>query len=565
MTFIAAGTALATSIGLTSAAAITAGTIGSSLAVAAGTGVAAGAAGAALGATGAAITGGDVGQGALMGGVGGAVTGGLASGLGGLAGAGASTAANVGVGAAAGAAGGAAGSAAAGQDVGKGALMGGAMGGIGGYLKGAAPAAEGVGETVPASAKDITTATGGATMRDTAPIGSLMKDSGGLGPTNLSATDVSNTLSTPVMTNSSGSLGTISGRELGSGVVNTAAATPPPPSAFEKGLASIKDLNGMDVAKTAAPGLISGAINGGGFDTPAPYVKPRTPLGRPAKMSKDYKPYFANPMDFYADGGAVGAMQSQQPMNKFAQMGLEMAQQQQPAQQANQQAAQQLAPQAPQAAPQGIAQIAPQATSAPATGIGYAKGGLLNDLPGSDIMKSAYDSSIGNVIAPSLSDKMFGEDKPDEVAKPTEQSDFMKQVQAGVQQQMQQQQGVQLQPQPQAQPYYQPQMHANGGLTGDNLGDYSHGGIAGLTSAVGSGVSDSIPAQIGDSGKQPARLAANEFVVPARAVSELGQGSSEAGAKQLQAMVDRIQAGRKKSIGKGKIAVDSKATKNLPA
>lgn len=566
MTFIAAGTALATSIGLTSAAAITAGTIGSSLAVAAGTGVAAGAAGAALGATGAAITGGDVGQGALMGGVGGAVTGGIASGLGGLAGAGASTAANVGVGAAAGAAGGAAGSAAAGQDVGKGALMGGAMGGIGGYLKGATPSAD-VAANTSASAEDIATATGGATMRDTAPIGSLMKDSGGLGPTALSPTEVSGALNTPVanMTANGGGLGAISGKELGSGVVNTVAATPPP-TPFQQGLASIKDLNAMDVAKTAAPGLISGAVNGGGFDTPAPYVKPRTPLARPAEMSKDYKPYFANPMDFYADGGAVGAMQSQQPMNKFAQMGLEMAQQQQSAQQANQQAAQQLAPQAPQAAPQGIAQIAPQATSAPATGIGYAKGGLLNDLPGSDIMKSAYDSSIGNVIAPSLSDKMFGEDKPDEVAKPTEQSDFMRQVQAGVQQQMQQQQNVQPQPQPQAQPYYQPQMYANGGSTGgDNLGDYSHGGIAGLTSAVGSGVSDSIPAQIGDSGKQPARLAANEFVVPARAVSELGQGSSEAGAKQLQAMVDRIQAGRKKSIGKGKIAVDSKATKNLPA
>jgi len=82
---------------------------------------------------------------------------------------------------------------------------------------------------------------------------------------------------------------------------------------------------------------------------------------------------------------------------------------------------------------------------------------------------------------------------------------------------------------------------------------------------VSSGVSDEIPAQIGTSGRQPARLAANEFVIPARAVSELGQGSSEAGAKQLQAMVDRIQAGRKKSIGKGKIAVDSKAIKHLPA
>lgn len=109
------------------------------------------------------------------------------------------------------------------------------------------------------------------------------------------------------------------------------------------------------------------------------------------------------------------------------------------------------------------------------------------------------------------------------------------------------------------------QMAATGGMMRDNLGGYSHGGIAGLTSAVGSGVSDDIPAQIGTSGKQPARLAANEFVIPARVVSELGQGSSEAGAKILQDMVNRVQLRRKKSIGKGKVAVDSKAIKELPA
>jgi hypothetical protein len=109
------------------------------------------------------------------------------------------------------------------------------------------------------------------------------------------------------------------------------------------------------------------------------------------------------------------------------------------------------------------------------------------------------------------------------------------------------------------------QMAAGGGMMRDNLGSYSHGGIAGLTSAVGSGVSDDIPAQIGTSGRQPARLAANEFVIPSRIVSELGQGSSEAGAKILQDMVNRVQARRKKSIGKGKVAVDSKARKELPA
>jgi hypothetical protein len=76
-------------------------------------------------------------------------------------------------------------------------------------------------------------------------------------------------------------------------------------------------------------------------------------------------------------------------------------------------------------------------------------------------------------------------------------------------------------------------------------------------------VSDSIPAVIGN--RQPARLADGEFVIPARIVSELGNGSTEAGAKQLYAMMDRVQAARKKTIGKGKVAVNSRAEKLLPA
>jgi hypothetical protein len=105
--------------------------------------------------------------------------------------------------------------------------------------------------------------------------------------------------------------------------------------------------------------------------------------------------------------------------------------------------------------------------------------------------------------------------------------------------------------------------YANGGMARDNLGGYSHGGIAGLTRGPGDGVSDSIPAQIGDSGKQPARLADGEFVIPSRIVSELGNGSTEAGAKALQAMVDRIQTRRSKTVGKGKVAVNSRARKEL--
>lgn len=100
---------------------------------------------------------------------------------------------------------------------------------------------------------------------------------------------------------------------------------------------------------------------------------------------------------------------------------------------------------------------------------------------------------------------------------------------------------------------------ANGGIM-HSLGGYSDGGR--LLKGPGDGVSDSIPATIGN--RQPARLADGEFVVPARIVSELGNGSTEAGARKLYEMMDRVQASRKKSIGKGKVAVNSKAAKHLP-
>ena len=100
---------------------------------------------------------------------------------------------------------------------------------------------------------------------------------------------------------------------------------------------------------------------------------------------------------------------------------------------------------------------------------------------------------------------------------------------------------------------------AQGGMS--NLGDYSDGGR--LLRGPGDGVSDSIPATIAN--KQPARLADGEFVVPARIVSELGNGSTEAGARKLYQMLARVQNARKKSIGQGRVAVNSRAEKLLPA
>jgi len=101
--------------------------------------------------------------------------------------------------------------------------------------------------------------------------------------------------------------------------------------------------------------------------------------------------------------------------------------------------------------------------------------------------------------------------------------------------------------------------YAQGGL--GSLGGYSDGGR--LLRGPGDGVSDSIPASIGN--KQPARLADGEFVVPARIVSELGNGSTEAGARALYKMMARIQANRRKTTGKNSVAVDSKSHKYLPA
>jgi hypothetical protein len=90
---------------------------------------------------------------------------------------------------------------------------------------------------------------------------------------------------------------------------------------------------------------------------------------------------------------------------------------------------------------------------------------------------------------------------------------------------------------------------AGGGIA--NLGtysDYARGGR--MLKGPGDGMSDDIPATI--AGKQPARLANEEFVVPADVVSHLGNGSSEAGAKALYKMMDRVRQARtgKKSQGK---------------
>jgi hypothetical protein len=99
-------------------------------------------------------------------------------------------------------------------------------------------------------------------------------------------------------------------------------------------------------------------------------------------------------------------------------------------------------------------------------------------------------------------------------------------------------------------------MFARGGIA--DLGGYSDGGR--MLKGPGDGMSDSIPGVIAN--KQPARLADGEFVVPADVVSHLGNGSTDAGAKRLYAMMDKV---RKARTGKKKQAPAVNTARFLPA
>jgi len=77
---------------------------------------------------------------------------------------------------------------------------------------------------------------------------------------------------------------------------------------------------------------------------------------------------------------------------------------------------------------------------------------------------------------------------------------------------------------------------------------YAQGGIASLggqgyyLGGTTDGMADEVPATI--DGREPARLSDGEFVIPADVVGHLGNGNSDAGAKQLYAMMDRVRKDR---------------------
>jgi len=106
----------------------------------------------------------------------------------------------------------------------------------------------------------------------------------------------------------------------------------------------------------------------------------------------------------------------------------------------------------------------------------------------------------------------------------------------------------------------QTQNAASGGIMGYSLGGYAHGGNPRLLRGPGDGMSDDIPATIGE--RQPARLADGEFVVPADVVSHLGNGSTEAGAEKLHSMMDKVRVAK---TGKKKQAPQLKTDKFIPS
>jgi hypothetical protein len=100
---------------------------------------------------------------------------------------------------------------------------------------------------------------------------------------------------------------------------------------------------------------------------------------------------------------------------------------------------------------------------------------------------------------------------------------------------------------------------AKGGLSeGYNLGEHHYADLSkhvgftqgGYLDGPGDGMSDSIPATI--EGKQPARLADGEFVIPADVVSHLGNGSTKAGSQRLYTMLDKVRHARTGNKKQGK-------------
>jgi len=94
---------------------------------------------------------------------------------------------------------------------------------------------------------------------------------------------------------------------------------------------------------------------------------------------------------------------------------------------------------------------------------------------------------------------------------------------------------------------------------------FAQGGLASLPQSQGyylggttDGMADQIPANI--NGQQEAALSDGEFVMPADVVSHLGNGNSDAGAKVLYSMMDRVRQARTGTKEQGRKITPNKFT-----
>jgi hypothetical protein len=297
-----------------------------------------------------------------------------------------------------------------------------------------------------------------------------------------------------------------------------ANVAPPPPSALETGMDKA-----IKFAKESPFYAMTGAYMGAnalGLMDPSGNTfnddKYSGPLSK-YKLSPDFQAGRANPADFqytprrYAEGGVmnVGPVQAMSDQNNS--LGYQ----------------------------QGIAATGGQVAS-------FAKGGSLSD--SIEKYQKMMDGDTKAAPAKSANVGIYYDQDPD-----TRYQDALTAAQirqAKVNQRAYVSPPVAKRPTPMGQLQMASVKAAQGGIMQSSLGGYAAGGNPRLLKGPGDGMSDNIPATI--NGRQPARLADGEFVIPADVVSHLGNGSTEAGAKQLHAMMNKIRKARTGNPKQGK-------------
>ena len=92
-----------------------------------------------------------------------------------------------------------------------------------------------------------------------------------------------------------------------------------------------------------------------------------------------------------------------------------------------------------------------------------------------------------------------------------------------------------------------------------NAGQRQQAGVGSLVHGAGTGLSDDVPANI--DGQEEVNLSDGEYIVPADVVSDIGDGSTNAGSKRLDGMLDRV---RKKKHGTTKQPSEIRPAEILP-